>query len=233
MNKKYNEFVKKIKEYGTIIIHRHNRPDGDAIGSQIGLKEAILASFPYKKVYVVGDENERFQFLGRMDDVKDEVFSQALAIVLDSGDDYLVSDTRYKLARYTIRVDHHLYRSCWTDFEIIEPDEVSCSSMLAKIFLQTGMKINASCARALYTGIVTDSGRFRYEGTNSALFDIVSRLCKYDFDMFDVYNRIYSEDLDVVKLRAQLTLNFKISKGGVAYLINTQEDIKKIKQIYF
>ena len=47
MEKKYLEIYNEIKKYGTIIIHRHSRPDGDAIGSQIGLREAIRRSFPY------------------------------------------------------------------------------------------------------------------------------------------------------------------------------------------
>ena len=61
-----NKIYEQIKKHKVIIIHRHSRPDGDAIGSQIGLKEAIKRSFPYKKVFVVGDENEKFNFLGKM-----------------------------------------------------------------------------------------------------------------------------------------------------------------------
>lgn len=65
------KIIKKFKEYNTIIIHRHSRPDGDAIGSQIGLKEALSATYPEKRVLVTGDESEKFKFLGRMDEVGD------------------------------------------------------------------------------------------------------------------------------------------------------------------
>ena len=51
-----NAILNKIKEYDTIIIHRHIRPDGDCIGSQRALKEAIQLNFPNKMVYAVGDE---------------------------------------------------------------------------------------------------------------------------------------------------------------------------------
>ena len=123
MNKVYFDIVKKIKEYGTIIIHRHSRPDGDAIGSQIGLREAIKTSFPYKKVYVVGDENEKFTFLGNMDIISDDVYKQALVIILDSGDDFLVSDERFRLGKYTIKIDHHMAKNKWCDLELIEQKE--------------------------------------------------------------------------------------------------------------
>lgn len=227
MIKKYLEVYNKIKEYGTIIIHRHSRPDGDAIGSQIGLKEAIKRSFPYKKVYVVGDENEKFNFLGKMDEISDDVYNQALAFILDSGDDFLVSDERYKKAKFTIRIDHHLYKGTWCDLEVLNSNEISCASMIADMIFKTKMKLSELGAQALFTGIVTDSGRFRYDGTNAKTFEIVSKLYEYGFDANTVYNKIYLEDIKVVKLRAQLTMNFMISEGGVAYLMNTQEDIKK------
>ena len=226
MEKKYLQVYNKIKEYGTIIIHRHSRPDGDAIGSQIGLKEAIKRSFPYKKVYVVGDENEKFSFLGKMDQISDEVYKQALVFVLDSGDDFLVSDERFKLGKFTIRIDHHLFKGTWCDLEVLNSNEISCASMIADMIFKTKMKLSELGAQALFTGIVTDSGRFRYDGTSAKTFETVSKLYSYGFDANKVYNSIYLEDINVVKLRAQLTMKFKISDGGVAYLMNTQNDIK-------
>ena len=227
MEKKYLEIYNEIKKYGTIIIHRHSRPDGDAIGSQIGLREAIRRSFPYKKVYVVGDINEKFSFLGKMDEISDDVYKQALVFVLDSGDEYLVSDERYKLAKFLIRIDHHIPRSSWGDIELINSNEISCASIIADMVFNLKLKLSELGAQALFTGIVTDSGRFRYEGTNSKTFDIASRLYSYGIDTSTIYNNIYIEDIDIVKLRAKLTLKFKISEGNVAYLINTQEDIKE------
>ena len=81
----YKSFIRKINEYGTIIIHRHGRPDGDAMGSQIGLKEAILATYPYKKVYIVGDVNPKFSFLGDVDNIPDEIYKNALATAKKYG----------------------------------------------------------------------------------------------------------------------------------------------------
>ena len=62
--------LNKIKEYQTIIIHRHSDPDLDALGSQIGLRDTLRINFPEKEVYAVGDMN-RFTFLGEMDVVED------------------------------------------------------------------------------------------------------------------------------------------------------------------
>lgn len=223
----YRNFLKKIKEYGTIIIHRHSRPDGDAIGSQIGLKESIQATFPYKKVYAVGDVNDRFSFVGDVDTISDDTYKNALAIVLDSSDTNMVNDDRYKLAKYVIKVDHHIAKENFGDMNIVETKEISCASLLAKIIFSCNMKLTDKGARALFTGIVTDSGRFRYENVSSDTFLIASKLLKYNFSMDEIYNKLYVEDLDIVKLRAKMVTKFKISKGGVAYLLNTNKEVKE------
>lgn len=223
----YKQFFKKIKEYGTIIIHRHGRPDGDAIGSQIGLKEAILATFPYKKVYAVGDVNPKVSFVGDVDEIEDSVYNNALVIVLDSSDTNMINDERYKLGRYIIKVDHHISNVNYGDMNIVDTSEISCASLLAKIIFSCNMKLTSHGARALFTGIVTDSGRFRYSGVSSETFNIASKLMKYDFDFNEIYNNLYIEDLEVVKLRAEMVSKFKISTKGIAYLVNTQEDVIK------
>ena len=187
----YKSFLKKIKEYGTIIIHRHGRPDGDALGSQIGLKEAILATYPYKKVYAVGDVNPKISFIGDVDTIEDDLYKNALVIVLDSSDTTMINDERYKLGRYIIKVDHHISDCNYGYLNIVETSEVSCASLLAKIIFSCNMKLTAHGARALFTGIVTDSGRFRYNNVSSETFVIASKLLKYNFDFNEIYTKLY------------------------------------------
>ena len=223
----YKQFLKKIKEYGTIIIHRHGRPDGDALGSQIGLKESILATFPYKKVYAVGDVNPKVSFIGDVDIIEDSVYNNALVIVLDSSDTTMINDERYKLGRYIIKVDHHISNCDYGDLNIVDTSEISCASLLAKIIFSNNMKLTPTGARALFTGIVTDSGRFRYNSVTSDTFLIASKLLKYNFDFNEIYSNLYIEDLEIVKLRAEMVMKFKVLDKGIAYLVNTQEDVKK------
>lgn len=222
----YKQVLRKIKEYGTIIIHRHGRPDGDAIGSQIGLRESIKATFPYKNVYVVGDVNDKFSFLGYMDIIEDSVYQNALVIVLDSSDTSMINDDRYSKGRYIIKIDHHISKCDYGDINIVETNEISCASLVSKIIFNNNMKLTNEGARALFTGIVTDSGRFRYDNVSSDTFLIASKLLKYNFSLNDIYNKLYTEDLKIVKLRAKLTDKFQLTTKNVAYLINTREDIK-------
>ena len=73
----FEKIFEEIKKYNTIIIHRHKTPDGDAIGSQVGLKNALKATFPEKKIYAVGDNAGTYAFVedSVMDDIEDSVYS--------------------------------------------------------------------------------------------------------------------------------------------------------------
>lgn len=223
----FNEIYNKIKEYDTIIIHRHSRPDGDALGSQLGLKEAILATFPTKCVKVVGDMIDRYSWFGKMDDVEDSLYDNALVIVCDSGAEKLISDERYNKGKYLIKIDHHLPQDDYGDIMYVDTSRESCAGVIAEMIMNTPLEMNSLAANHLFSGIVTDSGRFRYAQTNSKTFEIASYLMNYDIKTEYIYNKIYTEKLENVKLRAKLVSKFEVTPNGVAYLINTKEDVKE------
>ena len=99
-----------IERFDRIIIHRHNRPDGDAMGSQIGLRELLRQNYPTKEVYTVGDSTGFFGFMegADMDEIADEAYENALAI-RDGGMqyEYLLLDGEIAgFAAYSLQPDH-------------------------------------------------------------------------------------------------------------------------------
>lgn len=218
---------RKIKEYNTIIIHRHIKPDGDALGSQIGLKESLIATFPNKCIKAVGDMSERYSFIGEMDEIDDSLYEDALVIVLDTGAERLISDERYKLGKYLIKIDHHLPQGEYGDLAFVDTSRESCAGVVASFLLEKRFKINDKVATALFTGMVTDSGRFRYSSTSSITYKVASELMKYNIDTESIYNKIYVDKLANVKLKAKLINKFVVLDSGVAYLINTKEEIEE------
>lgn len=224
----YNKILKHIREAKTIIIHRHSRPDGDALGSQIGLKEAIKATFPRKEVYAVGDMTARYMFMGHMDEVEDEKYNDALVFVLDTSEQSMISDERYKSGKYLIKIDHHLLKENFGDIELVDSTYESCCGLVAFLIDRIRLKQTDYGAKSLFTGMVTDSGRFRYDSTTSNTFLIASKLMKYNFNINDIYNNLYMDTLEMVKLRAQFTLKFKLTEKNVAYIKTTQNEMKEI-----
>jgi phosphoesterase RecJ-like protein len=219
-----------IEEYNKIIIHRHSRPDGDAMGSQIGLKNIILENYPQKTVYVVGDSNNYFSFMpdSQMDEISDSEYDGALAILLDSAAAHLISDDRYKKAEKTVRIDHHIYCETFTDIEVVDTTFESCCGLITDFAVNCGLRFNKTAATALYTGMVTDSGRFRYDGTNARTHRLAAALLETGIDTNEIYRPLYSDDFANKLLKAQFTLKIKFTPNNVAYIYTTREEMQSL-----
>lgn len=223
----YSKFLDAIIKHEIIIIHRHLRPDGDALGSQFGLKEVLIANFPNKEIYAVGDSTERLRFMGDFDEIEEYKYKDALIIVLDTPEENMISDNRYNMGKYIIKIDHHIPRSNYGDLEIIDTSFESCASLVSDIVLSLKLVINEEAAKALFTGIITDSGRFRYDSVTSKTFYIAAKLMESNLNLSDIYNKLYIEDLKIVRLRSIFTLKFELTKNNVAYIMTTKEELKQ------
>ncbi|MBQ6832204.1 MAG: bifunctional oligoribonuclease/PAP phosphatase NrnA [Oscillospiraceae bacterium] len=215
-----------IRSHDTVIIHRHHKPDGDAMGSQIGMKHLIKENFPEKTVYAVGDDPRFFGFMDDsvMDEIPDSAYEGALAIILDCGSSSLISDSRYTLAAETARIDHHIFCETIAGTEVIDTSFESCCGMIAQFAVESGLRLNPLAAKSLYTGIVTDSGRFRYDGTTSRTHNLVAHLLQQDFDTNQVFRNLYADSYESKKLKAQFILKVNFTKNNVAYIYTTREE---------
>ena len=226
----FEDALRLIRDYDRIIIHRHTCPDGDAIGSQTGLKFLIEANFPDKKVFIVGDAPKKYSFMegSTPDSLPDSTYEGALAVVLDTSARSLISDERYSLASETLRIDHHIFCEKICSTEITDTTYESCCGMIADLARETGLRLTASAARALFTGMVTDSGRFRYDSTNARTFELAAYLMGEDFSTADIYSKLYSESFENIKLRASFILKIKFTEKGVAYIYTTADEMKAL-----
>ena len=216
----FEKIFELVKAFDTIIIHRHTSPDGDALGSQIGLKNILKDNFPEKKVYAVGDDAKRYAFMDGsiMDEIADSVYEGALAIILDCGAAHLISDERYKKAAKTARIDHHIFCETIADEEVVDTSYESCCGEVTEFALESGLALSPASAKALYTGMVTDSGRFRYDSTSAKTFRLASALMEQNFDANDIYSQLYADDFEKVRLRAQFVLKIQFTDYNVAYI---------------
>lgn len=208
-----------IEQYDTIIIHRHFNPDGDAYGSQIGLKHILKLNYPSKNVYAVGDENQ-YSFVGELDNIQDEVYKGALVIIVDVSVSHLISDDRYRFADFVIVIDHHLNPSNVADFEYNDSSSIACAQIIADFAIQTGLEVSKEAAFALFTGMATDSGRFKYPATSAKTFEIAAFLVNKGIDIQEIYEKLYTESINFKKLRGYFIQNFKLTKNNVAYMKN-------------
>ena len=227
---KFNAILAEIKAFDTIIIHRHYRPDGDAMGSQIGMKHILQDSFPGKRIYAVGDDAGYLSFMDdcRMDTVSDEVYEGALAMILDCGSAHLISDDRWQKAARTVRIDHHIFCGQFADTEVIDTGYESCCGMIAHFAMEAGLQVSALAAKSLYTGMLTDSGRFRFDSTTSQTFRLAAFLRERDFDTNEIFRNLYAETFESKKLKAQFLLKTQFTPNRVAYIYTTKAEVEEM-----
>lgn len=224
----FEKILEEIKNHETIIIHRHKNPDGDAIGSQTGLYLLLSENFPQKQIYRVGDGAGRYSFMeySNMDEIDDSVYADALTIVLDTSASALISDDRYKTAHRSARMDHHIFCEKICDIEVTDTSYESCCGLITEFALECGLNFSPASAKALYTGMVTDSGRFRYDSTTSQTHRLASELMKQDFSTNEIFSNLYADDFSFIRLRAQFILKIKFTDYRVAYIYTDKEEAK-------
>ncbi len=224
----FKRILELIEKYDRIIIHRHKNPDGDALGSQIGLYHMLKDTYPEKQVYMVGDMTPRYAFMltQPMDEIADELYSGALAIVLDTSAKALISDDRYTTAAATARMDHHLFVEKICDEEITATSYESCAGLVAAMAEACGFVVSPVAAKALYTGMITDSGRFRYDSISSETFRVASFLMERKFSTSDIFRNLYADELFFIQLRAKYTLKIQLATPKVAYIYTDKAEVE-------
>jgi len=223
----FTQILEAIREFDRIIIHRHGRPDGDAMGSQVGMKHVILENFPGKQVYMVGDKPGFFGFMegAEIDEIPDSCYEGALAIILDCGSTSMISDNRYTLAAKTVRMDHHIFCEKIADIEVVDTSFESCCGLITEFVSQCGLRLNPLAAKSLYTGMVTDSGRFRYDGTTARTFRLASLLMEQGFDTNALFRDLYADDFSAKKLKATFILKIQFTPKNVAFIYTTAQEL--------
>ena len=221
----FENVLSAIREHNRIIIHRHKNPDGDALGSQLGLVGILKENFPEKEILAVGDTSARYAFMGfTPDEVADEAYNGALAIILDTSASALICDERYKLAEKTVRIDHHIFCEEIANIEVTDTSYESCCGLIAAFAMECGLKVPSDAAKAIYTGMITDSGRFRYDSVTPQTFRCAAFLMEQGFRTDDIYRNLYADDFSFIQLRARFVLKIQFAGNGVAYIYTTKEE---------
>lgn len=223
------EIIDKIKEYKKIMIHGHKRPDGDCLGSQMGLKWAIKETYPDKEVYVVGEESGYISFLGNVDIITDDMFKGALSIIVDTGNSDRISDQRYKLANYTIKIDHHVVIESYANINYVQEGASACAEIITHMIMDNDLKLNLEGAMSLYTGMVTDTGRFRFDSVKGDTLRAAAYLLDKGVDVSDIDNRLSVETLKTIKLKGYVLENFEYTDSGFAYIKMTRDVVNRFE----
>ena len=227
-----NEAVKaaiwaKIKEYRRIMLFRHIRMDGDCVGATKGLKALLQATFPDKEILLIdGQHSDFLSFLGPDDDeAPDEVYRDALAIVLDTADRSRISNQKYCLCREIMKIDHHIVTDSYGSLNWVEEDRSSACEMVADFYCSSRDEfiMTAQAATYIFLGMVTDSGRFRFSGVTGETMRLAGMLLDAGIDAESLYANLYLQDYESLKFKAYVYERMARTDHGVASIFVSLE----------
>ena len=216
------KILDKIKEYNKIIIFRHFRPDGDAIGSTKGLQRILSLTYPEKEIILQNnDRSDYLAFLGGEDEPReDDYYRDALGIVIDTATAKRISNQRYALCRELIKIDHHIPVESYAPTEWVEELRSSSCEMIACFYdaFRDELKIDSEAATYVYAGMVTDSGRFRFRDVSGETMRLAGVMLSVGIDTDVLFANLYLKEYGEYKFEAYARKKMKITDGGVVYL---------------
>jgi phosphoesterase RecJ-like protein len=231
MKENMQAILNKIKEYDKIFIFRHFRPDGDAIGSTKGLAKILQLTYPEKKIYLQNaDFSNYLAFLGKEDEIlPDEEYADALGIVLDTATQERISNKKYTLCRELVKIDHHIPIQDYGVCQWVEEERSSTCEMIAYFYetFQDELKIDKEAATYIYTGMVTDSGRFRFREVSGNTMRLAGLMLDQGIDADRIYANLYLREFDSFKFESYAHRKMKISENGVISLFVSKAMKKK------
>ncbi len=231
-------FSNCLEDMDNIAISGHIRPDGDCVGSCLGLCTYILDNYPDKTVDVYLDPiPEEFLFLKNSDRVIQENTDNIkydLCIALDSSDlDRLnrASDI-FANADHTLCIDHHITNAGYGDTSIVCPESSSASELLYQLIKQEKLfgkgTISKDCAEALYLGIVHDTGVFKHSNTSRISMNSAGELLEYGINTEKIINDTFFKKTYIQNqiLGKALLESMLILDGKMLFSVIYQKDLK-------
>ncbi len=226
-----NEHIKqaildKIESYATIVVSRHIRPDGDAVGSTMGLVTMLRDTYPEKHIYLVDEDfSDYLSFCGNEDRVSDMVYPDALLIVIDTGTRNRISNSKYPLAKEIVKIDHHIEADPYGDLNWVEDFRSSACEMIADFAMtfRDRLKLSREAATYIYLGMVTDSDRFRFEGVTGETMRLAGYLLDRGIDTETLFSHLYVDDFETLRLKSFVYDHIRITENGVAYIYMSEE----------
>ena len=188
--------IDEVKDAKSIAVSGHIRPDGDCVGSVMGLYLYLQKEMPGTQIDVYLDKPaDIFACISHIDDVKsgfttDKVYD--VFIVLDTMPDRLGdAEPIYHNARKKINIDHHISNPGCGDVNVIEPERSSTAELLYD--LMNPEKVDEEIAKAIYIGIIHDTGVLRYSNTSPRTLQVTAELIKFGFDFSQIIEETFYE----------------------------------------
>ena len=226
----FEKIIDKIERYDSIVLFGHLNPDGDCYGSQIALRAILKENYPNKQIFAVGSGlSNFFHLLGKMDQVSKETIANSLAVILDGNDLSRSEDKRVFSARDFAKIDHHIdLQSFHEGPEVIDDTATSTCELIYLFAKENKLTIPLVAAKALYLGMLTDTGRFQYATNYVRLFDVLKDLINLGVEPVEITSILNISSPKSLDVKAFIYNNCQKDEAGILYVLATKKDREKL-----
>ena len=227
-----DDILEEIKKAEKIVVLTHETPDGDAIGSCLAMKNALKKLGKDSDV-IIKEVPKIFDFLPEREQIKESsnIEKYDLAIGLDCADfKRLVGNEYFENAKKTIVIDHHSSNKMYGDINFVDPVSPACCQILVGMFQYFDLDIDKELGTCILTGIITDTGGFRYSGVTAETFEFTADLLQKGVNVSDIYKRVLDTktkgNFELMK-RTIDRMEF-LEEGKVTFTYITNKDLEEV-----
>ena len=227
-----DNILEEIKKAESIVILAHETPDGDAIGSCLAMNVALKKLGKNPDV-IIKEFPRIFDFLPNRNEVKisSEIQKYDLAISLDCADlKRLVGSEYFENAKKTIVIDHHSSNKMYGDINFVNPVAPACCQILIGMFEYFDIPIDKELGTCILTGIITDTGGFKYPGVTAETFEFTAELLGKGVNVSDIYKKVLQTKTKANYELMKKTINRMefLEDGKVTFTYITSKDLEEV-----
>ena len=214
------KIINHLKNSNHIIIASHKDPDGDAIGSLIAMGLALEALNKNITLYNESPIPSAYRFLPSVERIVRQIKgtnTYDTAIILDCADFQRIGKLSSVISKIPviINIDHHITNTIFGNFNLIDTSACAATVIIYNLLKEMALPINSAIATSIYTGILTDTGSFRFSNTNKSAFAICEKMVEAGVDTYNVAQHVYGRySLGQIKLLNMALESIEISDNG-------------------
>lgn len=210
-----DNIFEEVNKAESILIVTHENPDGDAMGSSLALYKALKLLGKNPEI-VIPEYSRTFSFLPSSDEIKTECSRDVydLAISVDAATLRILGGLgeTFEKAKTKVVIDHHGSNTMYGDYNYVNPDAPACSQLLIVILDYFNVEIDKEIGSCILTGIITDTGGFKYSTVTAETFEFVAWLLSRGVNVSEIYKRVLQ-----IRTKANFELN-KIAMDRLEFL---------------
>lgn len=231
-----NQIIQHLKKSNHVLLASHTNPDGDAIGSLLAL--GIALDWLNKKIFLFNESPipavYRFlPFIERIEHEIPETLEFDTAVILDCGNLQRIGKGSSAASRIPVilNIDHHITNNNFGTCRLIDTKACSTAEIVYRTIKKMEIPINSAIANSIYTGILTDTGSFRFSNTNQSAFAICEKMIGCGVNPYEVAQHVYGTySLGRIRLLNLALDSIEISVNGkLSMMTITQEMINETR----